>query len=64
MSAEPRPNENASKKMKTEKTATANEERHVYSQVRKKDKKGTLNNPVFIQLILNQLRGDCPVRMG
>ena len=64
VSAEPHLNENASKKMKTEKTATANEEDHVYSQVRKTDKKGTLYNPVFIQLILNQLRGDCPVRMG
>jgi hypothetical protein len=41
VSAEPRLNENASKKMKTEKTATANEESHVYSQVRKTDKKGT-----------------------
>jgi hypothetical protein len=50
--------------MKTEKTAKANEERHVYSQVRKIDKKGILYNPVFIQLILNQLRDDCPVRMG
>ena len=64
MSTEPRPNENASKKMKTEKTATANEEDHVYSQVRKTDKKGTLYNPVFIRLILNELRGDGPVRMG
>jgi hypothetical protein len=53
VSAEPRPNENANKKMKIEKTATANEERHVYPQVRKIDKKGTLYNPVFIQLILN-----------
>ena len=58
MSAEPSPNENASKKMETEKTATANEDDHVYSQVEKKVKKGTLYNPVFIQLTLNQLRGD------
>lgn len=50
--------------MKTEKPATANEEGHVYLQARKTDKKGTLYNPVFIQLILNQLRGDDPVRMG
>ena len=50
--------------MKTEKTATANEEDHVYSQVRKTDKKGTLYNPVFIRLILNELRGGGPVRMG
>ena len=64
MSAEPRPNGNASKKMKTEKTATANEEGHVYSQVRKPNKKGTLYNAVLIQLILNQLRGGGPVRMG
>ena len=64
MSAEPRPNENASKKMKTEKIATSNEEGHVHSQVIKTDKKGTLYNLVFIQLILNQLRGDGPVRMG
>ena len=56
--AEPRPNENASKKMETEKTATANEDDHLYSQVKKKDKKGTLYNPVFIQLTLYQLRGD------
>ena len=58
MSAERRPNENASTKMKTEKPATANEEGHVYLQARKTDKKGTLYNPVFIQIILNQLRGD------
>ena len=58
MSTEPRPKENASKKMETEKTATDNEEGHVYSQVKKKDKKGTLYNPIFIQLTLNQLRGD------
>jgi hypothetical protein len=50
--------------MKTEKTDTANEEGHVYSQVRKTDKKGTLYNPVIIQLILNQLSGDGLVRMG
>jgi hypothetical protein len=50
--------------MKTEKTATANEEGHVYSQVRKPNKKGTLYNAVLIQLILNQLRGGGPVRMG
>ena len=62
--AEARPNERTRKKMKTEKTDTAIEEGHVYSQVRKKDKKGTLYNPVFIQLILNQLRGYDPVRMG
>ena len=42
VSAEPHLNENASKKMKTEKTATANEEDHVYSQVRKTDKKGSV----------------------
>ena len=54
MSAELRSNENASKKMEIEKTATANEDDgHVYSQAKKKDKKGTLYNPVFIQL-----RGD------
>jgi hypothetical protein len=64
VSAELRPNENASKKMKTEKTATTNEEGHVYSQVRKTDKKGTLYNPVFIKLVLNQQMGDGPVRMG
>lgn len=64
MPAEPRPNENASKTMEIEKTATANEDGDVYSQVKYKDKKGTLYNPVFIQLILNQLRGDDPVRMG
>ena len=64
MSAEPRPNENASKKMKTEKTTTANEEDHVYSQVRKTNKKGTLYNPVFIRLIFNELRCYGPVRMG
>ena len=58
VSTEPRPNESASKKMETEKTATANEDGHIYSQVKKKDKKGTLYNSVFIQLILNQLRGD------
>jgi hypothetical protein len=58
VSAEPRPNKNASKMMETERTATANEDGHVYSQVKKKDKKGTLYNPVFIQLTLNQLRGD------
>ena len=58
MSAEPRGNENANKKMETEKTATANEDDNVYSQVKKKDKKGTLYNPVFIQLTLNQLTGD------
>ena len=34
--------------MKTEKTATANEEGHVYWQVRKTDKKGTLYNLVFM----------------
>lgn len=57
MSAELRPNESASKKMETEKTDTANEDDgHVYSQVKKKDKKGTLYNPVFIQQTLNQLR--------
>ena len=50
--------------MKTEKTDTTIEEGHVYSQVRKKYKKGTLYNPVFIQLILNQLRGDDPLRTG
>jgi hypothetical protein len=61
---EPRPNENARKKMKTEKIAIVNEEGHVYSQVRKTDNKGTLYNPVFIQLIRNQLRGDGPVRMS
>ena len=44
--------------METEKTAAANEDGHVYSQVEKKVKKGTLYNPVFIQLTLNQLRGD------
>jgi hypothetical protein len=49
--------------MTTEKTATANEEGHVSSQVRKTDKKGTLYNPVIIQLILSQLRGDGPVTM-
>jgi hypothetical protein len=43
VSAELRPNENASKKMETEKIATANE-------VKEKDKKGTLYNLVFIQL--------------
>ena len=53
VSAELHPNENASKKMETEKTATANEDGHVYSQVKKKDKKGILYNPVLIQL-----RGD------
>ena len=37
--AEARPNERTRKKMKTEKTDTAIEEGHVYSQVRKKDKK-------------------------
>ena len=58
MSADPRPNENESKQMETEKTATANEDGHVYSQVKKKDKKGTLYNPVFIQLTLKHLRGD------
>ena len=58
MSAEPRPDENASKKMETEKTATANEDDYVYSQVKKKDEKGTLYNPISIQLTLNHLRGD------
>ena len=57
VSAEPRPNENVSKKMETEKTATANEDGHIYSQVKGKYKKGTLYNPVFTQLTLNQLRG-------
>jgi hypothetical protein len=47
VSAEPRPNERASKTMETEKTATANEDGHVYTQVKIKDKKGTLCNPVF-----------------
>ena len=64
MSAEPRPNENASNKMETEKIATVNEDGHVYSLVKSKDKKGTLYNPVFIQLIFNQLRGDGPARIG
>ena len=58
VSADPRPNENKSKQMETEKTARANEDGHVYSQVKEKDKKGTLYNPVFIQLKLNHLRGD------
>jgi hypothetical protein len=44
--------------MEIEKTATANEDGDVYSQVKYKDKKGTLYNPVFIQLTLYQLRGD------
>ena len=44
--------------METQKTATANEDGHVYSQDKKKDKKGTLYNPVFIQLTLYHLRGD------
>ena len=39
VSAEPRPNENARKKMETEKIATANEDGHVYSE-----------DAVFIQL--------------
>ena len=55
VSAEPRPIENASKKIETEKIATANEDGYVYSQAKKKDKKGTLYNPVFIQLTLNHL---------
>jgi folate-dependent tRNA-U54 methylase TrmFO/GidA len=44
--------------METEKTATANEDDYVYSQVKKKDEKGTLYNPISIQLTLNHLRGD------
>ena len=52
VSAELRPSENASKKMETDKTATANKG-DVYSQDRKKDEKGTLYNPLLIQL-----RGD------
>ena len=41
--------------METEKIATANEDGHVYSQVRKKDKKGTSYNLVFIEWASCQL---------
>jgi hypothetical protein len=43
--------------MEAKKTAAVKIEDHVYSQVRKTDKKGTFNNPLLIQLMFNQLSG-------
>jgi hypothetical protein len=57
VSVEPRPNENASKKMETEKVITANEKNHLYSQIRKTDKKKVhLIIHVFIQLMRDQIK--------